>query len=78
MIKFRGQRAGVDLIGIGLTRENMERLKDGQPIVSDLRELALDAELVIVYGETAADIERDLAPAMGTYTKVYRDNGNGK
>ena len=46
---------------IGLSRGNTQLLLEGKPIAVEMKELiGVDAVLVIVGGETEADIERDI------------------
>ena len=66
MIKARSTKG--DLI-LGLSEENVKRLKDGQPIKFNMKEiLGIDAECVIMYGETERHIMRDLE--IGPFTKI--------
>ena len=44
----------------GLSEINLIRLRKGQPIKIDMRELGLDAEMYIVYGRTEQAIIEDL------------------
>ena len=78
MVKFTfaspdGSRTG---IGLGLTRENVRRLKKDQPIKIDLSELGLsgeqmeEAEVVIFYGKDEGEIARKLEPFIGSSTDV--------
>ena len=41
---------------LGLTRENLDRLQDGRPIVVDLGEIEMEGRVVITFGETADDV----------------------
>lgn len=61
MIKFL---AG-DIVGFGLSQENVKRLKLGQPILVKLRDMGLDSDLrvTIIYGETEAEMYHDLKRA---------------
>ncbi|HVH53608.1 MAG TPA: hypothetical protein VNA32_05675 [Actinomycetota bacterium] len=77
MIKFGGQTivkaTGQPgrLIGIGLSAENARRLVGGEPIVFNLGEVhpdLADCEVVIIGGETEADIKGLLAPLLGPGT----------
>ncbi len=66
MVKFSGKtRAGADILGIGLSRENCRRLLEGHPIRFAAAEmipgLALTpVEVVIVGGEDEAAIVREI------------------
>ena len=52
MIKFR---AG-ELLGFGISEENVNRLKAGQPIYIDLSEMGLSGEMLIFYKPTDAEL----------------------
>lgn len=56
---------------IGLEEGNIERLKEGKPILRDLAEFGVPhlGQVLIVWGQTAADIERELAPGMHDATR---------
>lgn len=70
--KVDGQDANV--IFFGLEQGNIELLKKGKPIVVDLRELGLEGQAVISYGETKADIMRDLEKAGVVFQMRWMDN----
>ena len=66
MVKFK---AG-NLIGFGLSKANIEKLKKGKPISIDLSEMGFPGnKAMIFYGETEEDMQRDLAEYIGTETK---------
>lgn len=51
-----------DLV-FGLSAENVRRLKDGQPISVNLKDMGLeDRRIMITYGETEDDIFKDMLP----------------
>ena len=66
MVKFCGRAGGGFLIGIGLTRRNLERLLDGEPIAYKIDEHEIpDPHLkghaiLIVAGETEEAILAEL------------------
>ena len=51
---------------LGLDAENVRRLKTGEPILICLAELGGTDDVVIVYGETLADIQKELEAAQGS------------
>lgn len=53
MIKFRATGNGRELIGFGLTKKNVEKLKAGRPVVVRLRDLGIphDIDITLFYGE---------------------------
>jgi hypothetical protein len=71
MVKFTATgQDGRRLLGIGLSAENVRRLRAGKPIHFSALGMGLgDFDVVITYGETEADIARELAPAIGPRTK---------
>lgn len=48
------------LIILGIDKENVKRLQEGQPIYVRGQDLAIANDIVIVYGETTAAIQKDL------------------
>jgi hypothetical protein len=50
---------------LGIDAENVRRLKQGMPIAVDLRQTGGKDQFMLVYGDTLADIERELARANG-------------
>jgi hypothetical protein len=59
MVKFKatGDR---NLIGLGLSEENVKRLKEGMPIFIEKEKLEIPFDILIFYGKTEKDIENDL------------------
>lgn len=49
----------------GIDAENVKRLKAGNPIIVSLAELGGTDDVVIMYGETLEDIQRELEEAQG-------------
>lgn len=46
---------------LGISKENVKRLKDGQPILLNLSDIGLpDQEIMIMYGETEKSIAKQL------------------
>ncbi len=50
---------------LGLDAENIRRLQAGQPIVVSLAELGGTDDVIIMAGNTLADIQRELETASG-------------
>ena len=64
MIKFNGKVDGSNLLGLGLSRENVSRLVDGQPIMINTKEMNLGdfpwGKIFIFFGETEEDMAKEL------------------
>lgn len=54
----------------GLSALNLAKLRQGLPIVVALETLGGVGEVLITFGETEADITRELADLIGPNTKV--------
>lgn len=50
---------------LGIDAENVNRLKNGQPILVCLAELGGTDDVLIIYGETLKDIQNELEAATG-------------
>lgn len=59
MIKFRAGKNG-KLVGLGLSKINLKKLKAGQPILVDGSEIGIENDILIMYGTTENDIIREL------------------
>lgn len=60
----------------GISAENVKRLKIGQPIAFNLKDMGLeDRKVMIVYGETEQDIMAELINEdhVDTTTKINRE-----
>lgn len=65
MIKFR---AG-NKIGFGLSEVNIQKLKEGKPISINLGEMGFPGvSVMIFYGETEEQMQRDMEPFIGPDT----------
>lgn len=76
MIKFTaGTQNGRTLIGIGISAENVARLKQGKPIHVSLEELNLPwkADVMLMYGDTEQVMAETLKEFIGPQTVVHRD-----
>jgi len=62
MLKFTAKgNDSKDLLCFGLSEKNLEKLKEGQPIVVDGAELGRsDLRVMIFYGKTERDMYQDL------------------
>jgi hypothetical protein len=71
MIKLRAGK----LVMFGLSEMNLQKLREGKPIGIDMSELGPTnetAKVLIFYGKTEADMERDFKEYIGPETKVKR------
>lgn len=76
MVKFafKGQDDRENL-GLGITAENVKRMKDGQPIRIDLAALGLSVNgtVMLFYGETEQSLYDSLKEFIGPETDVHID-----
>lgn len=70
MIKFKVQGAKQPMLAFGLSEENINRLKKGQPIMVDLKEMGIEADFMIFYGATEADMVKSITPMIGKDTII--------
>lgn len=67
MIKLRKDK----MVALGLSHENLRRLKNNEPIKFNLEELGLgDVEMIIFSGETEETMYNDLLDLIGPKTKL--------
>lgn len=73
---------GRRVLVLGVTRENLERLTAGRPIhlrAESHPGIPEDLAIAIVYGETGADIVKQLRPMIGDDTRtVVVPRGEGE
>ncbi len=77
MMKFIADRKGRKLIGFGLSDGNLEKLRQGMPILVKLQDMHpdLDFEVVIFWGKTEIDMQNDMARygLIGDETRITID-----
>lgn len=72
MVKFTASTPDGLLVGLGITYENVIRLKQGKPIHIQLADLGLpQGELLIFYGKDEQAITKDLLPYIGEDTILH-------
>lgn len=72
MVKFTAQGLTGPLIGLGVTKENIKRLREGQPIIVHLTDLHLPpGEIMIFYGDTEQAITKAMLPFINEQTIVH-------
>lgn len=69
MVKFTATSEGKILIGLGLSHENLKRLKAGKPIKTTAPDRD-DIEIFIFAGDTEASLEATVKEFIGSNTKV--------
>lgn len=76
MIRMRGTNAGRMLIGLGLSRENINRLTAGQPILVRGESVGVPSmDITIMFGETEALLAREIETAglIGPETIIHEE-----
>ena len=63
-------KAGNALI-FGLSEDNIQRLKKGQPLVISGKEMGLEGDILIFYGATTGDLIETIQPYLGKDTKIH-------
>lgn len=68
MIKFQGTgQKGLPVVGFGLSEVNIQKLKEGMPILIDAQDtqelLGVQAQIVIFYGKTEESMQEELNTA---------------
>ena len=53
------------LMILGIDAENVRRLKAGQPILKALSQFGGHDDILIIYGDTLDDVQRELEKTMG-------------
>lgn len=59
MIKALIKGIGKDIVFLGLDKENLKKLKQGDPILIDGEIFGIDKKIFIAYGETLCDIQKE-------------------
>lgn len=63
-------RATNGMMILGIDAENVKRLKEGKPILKSLAQFGGKDDVLIVYGETLDDVQRELERALGPLPKA--------
>lgn len=58
-------RATNGMMILGLDAENVKRLKEGKPILKSLAQFGGKDDILIVYGDTLDDVQRQLEKEFG-------------
>lgn len=71
MIKATMQtEEGKNILLLGISAENVDRLKEGKPIHITGEDLGLCNDVLLMYGDTEAQIYKELQPMIGTNTSI--------
>lgn len=75
MIKaLMGKPDGTRVAIFGIDAENVKRMKNGRGLLIDMGEMGLPGwEVIILYGETLDDIQKELEPLIDLETKITID-----
>lgn len=69
-IKGDSQKGIGDVIVLGISRDNVKRLTNGEPIKVDLSEMGMEGEILIFFKETTGDLIKTIQPFLGKGTKI--------
>lgn len=66
MVKFTADNGGITTIGLGVSEGNVEKLKEGKPILVHLGEMipGCNMDILIFYGETERAMYEELKPML--------------
>jgi len=68
------EKPGADILILGLSHQNLDRLRAKQPIVFNLREVGLpDCEVMIVADETEEKMQAELEKRFGAPRNITVD-----
>ena len=77
MILFTfSDKEGRICLGAGVSRENVNRLTDGKPLLIDLAQRKMprvDGKIMVFFGETERELQQQIAEFIGPETDVYID-----
>jgi hypothetical protein len=73
MVKFTFQGKNGPVLGLGLSEENIRRLKDGQPILIEGAPVKLNHDIFIMYGKTEQSIAIALSPYIDPNTVIHKE-----
>lgn len=72
MVKFRAERDGKAVFGLGLVGENVKLLKEGRPILVKLAEMGgPDVEVVVFFGRDMDELMELLGTRCDAETTVH-------
>lgn len=63
MIRWRGNRGGREVVGLGIEAGNVERLMNGEPILVKGETVGIPFDIFIHYGATSDALVSDLEEA---------------
>ena len=56
---------------LGLDKENIKRLKEGAPILIKGSDIGLEVNVLIAYGDTLSDIQKELSPSLDLFLLIH-------
>jgi len=77
MVKFTASKDDSIIVGLGIEEGNVERLREGRPIMVKLKDMgfAEPIEIMIFYGKTEADLVALVQPYLGNDTVIQDERG---
>ena len=72
VIKLTGThgKTGKPFVLLGLSRGNLRKMEQGQPLHIFGAEIGIDADIVIITGETEDDLAKQVSPLLQPATQV--------
>lgn len=74
MIKFKGEKDGKVLLGLGISEANVRKLKEGMPILIDDPDF-FEGTILLMYGKTEKDMAREMLPFIVPGTIIKKNLG---
>lgn len=70
MVKFLMQGKNGPIVGVGITEENVKKLKKEMPIHVKGNEMGIGVDIVIIYGKDLDNLKEQLKPLIGDNTSI--------
>lgn len=71
MVKFIAMDGVGPLIGLGLSEQNLRKLREGMPIYTNGKEMGLSHNIYIFYGKTEDDMFEMMKDKIGDKTEIF-------
>lgn len=72
MVKFIAKDSAGSLIGLGLSEQNLRKLREGLPIYANGKEMGLSHNIYIFYGKTDDDMFDMMKNKISDKTKILK------